>query len=103
MIFADQEKKSVGRVLRLVGPGGVDRVRGGFSVDFKGVDNKRGFIQNCEPDHRNAISCRRARVIRLERRLSGRNENHTIERQIFQGLARKYQVPVMNRVECTPI
>src|ERR1700722_17927150 len=103
MIFADQEKKTVARKLSVVGPGGVDRIRGGFTVNFQGIDRKGRLAADRQPDHRKTIRGRCAGVIDLERRLSGWNEDNAIERQVFQGLPGQYQVSVMDRVERSPI
>ena len=48
MIFADQEKKNIAWMLGMVGPGRVDRVRGGFPVNFKRIDKKRRFTLDGE-------------------------------------------------------
>src|ERR1700693_4072167 len=103
MIFADQEKKTVARELSVVGPGGVDRIRGGLPVNFQRIDRKSRLALDRELDHRKTIRGRCAGGIDLERRLSGRDENNAIKRQVFQGLPGQDQVSVMDRVERSPI
>ena len=48
MIFADQEKKNIVRMLSMIGAGRVDGVRGSSPIKFNRIDKKGRFILDGE-------------------------------------------------------
>ena len=99
VVFADQiDEFSAGLALTKCFHG-LDRVRRRRTLQLQGVESETRFAFYRRAQHLQPDSRRRRFPLEFVGRERGRNEEHAVEFQRFDRIARQDQMPVMNRIE----
>jgi hypothetical protein len=87
--------------LLLQGSDGVNGIGFPFAPDFDIREIERRCIGNSKTDHFVSSGSRRKRLVLLMGRVTGRDEQHSIQLQPVPDFASNGQVTIVDRIECT--
>lgn len=105
VILADEVEKVRARgVPGAQGVDCVDGVRGSGAVEFARIDGETGFARNGGLEHLQPLVARRAGGTgELVRGDCGGDEDQVGEAELFHGVAREEEVPVVNGIETAAV